>query len=288
MTETENRRETSETVKYGEGGIVDNVLLTETVSGNKLVKINVRSERVPELGDKFASRHGQKGVISLIVPGEDMPFTCNGITPDIILNPHAIPSRMTLGQLLEIIASKVSALSGCCMDGTAFSACDEKSIREALKSLGFRDDGKELMHNGITGKPFEARILIGNCYYQKLHHMVANKIQSRARGPVTLLTKQPTAGRAKQGGLRLGEMEKDCIIAHGAALLLKERFSSDKYRIPVCSRCGLVAIEDRVKGKRFCPLCKKAKINDVDISYAFKLMLDELKCMGIYPKIVAE
>ena len=134
----------------------------------------------------------------------------------------------------------------------------------------------------------EARILIGPCYYQKLHHMVANKIQSRARGPVTLLTKQPTAGRAKQGGLRLGEMEKDCLIAHGAALLLKERFSSDKYKIPICDKCGLVAVEDFTKGKKYCPVCKKTKIIDVEMSYAFKLMLDELKCMGIYPRVRAE
>jgi DNA-directed RNA polymerase subunit B' len=118
--------------------------------------------------------------------------------------------------------------------------------------------------------------------------MVANKIHARARGPVTLLTKQPTAGRSKQGGLRLGEMEKDCLIAHGAALLLKERFGSDKHKIPICQKCGLVAIDDKIKGKRYCPLCAKSNIIDVEISYAFKLMLDELKCMGIYPKIIAE
>lgn len=285
MSETENRRETSEIIRHGEEGIIDNVFLTETSAGNRLVKINVRSDRTPELGDKFASRHGQKGVVSIIVPEQDMPFTSTGIIPDIIINPHAIPSRMTIGQLLEVLASKVSALSGMPEDGSVFSSVTEDALRESLNKYGFRDDGKEAMYDGITGKKYEALIMIGNCYYQKLHHMVANKIQSRARGPVTLLTKQPTAGRAKQGGLRLGEMEKDCLIAHGAALLLKERFSSDKYSIPVCDECGLVAIEDRVKGKKYCPICKKSKIIDVDISYAFKLMLDELKCLGIYPKI---
>ncbi len=288
MTETENRRETSEIIRHGEEGVVNNVVVTETISGNKLVKISVRSDRTPELGDKFASRHGQKGVVALIVPEEDMPFTSEGITPDIILNPHAIPSRMTIGQLLEIIGAKASALSGDRIDGSAFAKTYEKDLREMLKNMGFRDDGKECMYDGITGKRYDARILIGPCYYQKLHHMVANKIQARARGPVTLLTKQPTAGRVKQGGLRLGEMEKDCLIAHGTSLLLKERFSSDKYRVPICQKCGMVAIDDKVKGRKHCPLCKKSKIIDVDISYAFKLMLDELKCMGIYPKINVE
>ena len=288
MVETENRRETSETIRHGEEGIIDNVIITETISGNRLVKINVRSDRIPELGDKFASRHGQKGVMGLIVPEEDMPFTADGVTPDIIINPHAIPSRMTLGQLLEIIAAKASALSGKEIDCSVFNEISEDVIRDSLTKLGFRDDGKEAMYDGTTGRTLEARILIGPCYYQKLHHMVANKIQSRARGPVTLLTKQPTAGRAKQGGLRLGEMEKDCLIAHGAALLLKERFSSDKYKIPICDKCGLVAIEDFTKGKKYCPVCKKTKIIDVEMSYAFKVMLDELKCMGIYPKVRVE
>ncbi|HLC67256.1 MAG TPA: DNA-directed RNA polymerase subunit B [archaeon] len=288
MVETENRRETSETIRHGEEGIIDNVILTETISGNKLVKINVRSDRIPELGDKFTSRHGQKGVCSIIVPEEDMPFTADGITPDIIVNPHGIPSRMTLGQLLEIIASKYAALSGKAVDCSAFNEIREDTVRDALKKMGFRDDGKEAMYDGRTGKRLEATILMGPIYYQKLHHMVANKIQSRARGPVTLLTKQPTAGRAKQGGLRLGEMEKDCLIAHGAALLLKERFSSDRYKVPICDKCGLVAIEDYVKGKKYCPVCKKSKIVEADMAYAFKLMMDELKCMGIYPKVNVE
>jgi DNA-directed RNA polymerase subunit B len=288
MVETENRRETSETIRHGEEGVVDNVVVTETASGNKLIKITVRSERVPEPGDKFTSRHGQKGVIALVVPEEDMPFTANGVTPDIILNPHAIPSRMTIGQLLEVVAAKVAAMEGLSVDGSAFNEVTEESLRDALKNAGFRDDGKETMYNGTTGKMMEAQILVGPCYYQKLHHMVANKLQVRSRGPVTLLTKQPTAGRSKQGGLRLGEMEKDCLIAHGASLLLKERFNSDKYRIPICGHCGLIAIEDFVKGKKYCPVCKKSKILDVDMSYAFKLMLDELKCMGIVTKINVE
>jgi DNA-directed RNA polymerase subunit B' len=216
-----------------------------------------------------------------------MPFTADGIIPDVIVNPHAIPSRMTIGQLLEIIAGKVGALTGQKIDATPFvTEHSETSLRNNLEKLGFKNDGKETMYNGMTGETFEGQILIGPCYFQKLHHMVANKIHARARGPVTLLTKQPTAGRSKQGGLRLGEMEKDCLIAHGAALLLKERFSSDKSKIPICIKCGLPAIDDKIRGKMYCPVCKKADIRFVEIAYAFKLMLDELKCLGIYPKIM--
>ena len=288
MVETENKRETSETIRHGEEGIIDSVLVSETISGDKLVKINVRSRRIPELGDKFASRHGQKGVIALIVPEQDMPFTKDGITPDIILNPHAIPSRMTMGQLLEIVAAKLSALTGNQIDGSIFNDVSEEYLRKSLTEIGHNDDAKEIMYDGLTGKRYESKILIGSCYYQKLHHMVANKLQARARGPVTLLTKQPTAGRIKQGGLRIGEMEKDCIIAHGASLVLKERFSSDEYKIPICLKCGLVAIDDISKGRKYCTICKKSSITNVSMSYAFKLMLDELKCLGIYPKIVLE
>ncbi|MBI5332561.1 MAG: DNA-directed RNA polymerase subunit B'' [Candidatus Aenigmarchaeota archaeon] len=286
MVGIENRRETSETVRYGEEGIVDNVLVTETISGDKIVKIVVRSERNPEIGDKFASRHGQKGIVGLIIPESDMPFTKDGIIPDVIVNTHAIPSRMTIGQMLEIITGKLGAILGSKMDGSAFVTMNtEEKVRKALAENGFRDDGKETLYDGVTGRALTGKILIGPCYFQKLHHMVANKIHSRARGPVTLLTKQPTAGRSKQGGLRLGEMEKDCLIAHGAALLLKERFSSDLAKIPICADCGLVAVEDRIKNKVFCPLCNKNKTDVVEMSYTFKLMLDELKCMGIFPKV---
>jgi DNA-directed RNA polymerase subunit B len=289
MVGVESRRDTSEQVRYGEEGIVDNILLTETTTGDKLVKVVVRSERIPELGDKFASRHGQKGVAGIIVPEEDMPFTADGIVPDVIVNPHAIPSRMTIGQLLEMICGKAGALLGKRVDATPFISGDvEESLRKALKSAGFSDDGKEVMYDGVTGKQFEGQILIGPCYFQKLHHMVANKIHARGRGPVTLLTKQPTAGRSKQGGLRLGEMEKDCLIAHGASLLLKERFGSDRFRIPVCSACGIVAVDDKLKGKIWCPFCKKSGIVYVEMAFAFKLMLDELKAIGMYPKILAE
>lgn len=286
ITGIENIRETSVRLRHGDSGIVDRVFLTETTDGTKLVKVVIRDLKIPEIGDKFASRHGQKGVIGLITPQEDMPFTEEGIVPDIIFNPHGIPSRMTVGQLLEPLAAKVAALSGETAYSPPFSPTPEKEIREELKSYGFRNDGKEVLFDGRNGKRFEAEIFIGPCFYQRLDHLVSNKIHARSRGPVTLLTKQPTEGRSKEGGLRLGEMEKDVLISHGAALVLKERFDSDKTVIPICSECGLVAIFNRINNKKYCPVCGESKIIDVEMSYAFKLMLDELKSMLIYPKIV--
>ncbi len=285
MSGIANMRENSIAVRHGEGGVVDRVFLTETGNGVKLSKVSVRDLRIPELGDKFASRHGQKSVIGLITSEEDMPFTSSGLIPDIIVNPHSIPSRQTVGQLLEILAGKTSALNARKVDGSAFTGSNEKDIRELLRSLGFRNDGKEVMYNGITGEKFEFEIFTGMVYYQKLDHMVANKIQARSRGPVTLLTRQPTEGKAKEGGLRLGEMEKDCLIAHGAVLTLKERFDSDRITIPICKSCGLVAVWDRQKDKYVCPSCKDSNIADTEMSYAFKLLLDELKAMLIYPKL---
>lgn len=281
------RRESSVSLKHGEQGTVDFVLITENEEGNKLLQVRIRDQRVPEIGDKFTSRHGQKGVIGLIVPNSDMPFTASGIVPDLIFSPHGVPSRMTIAHLLELIAGKTAALSGRYVDGTTFSSENEADIRKELLSFGFRDNGTETMYNGETGERFEAKIFVGNMYYLKLKHMVANKIHSRARGPIQLLTRQPTEGRAKEGGLRLGEMEKDTFVAHGASLLLKERFDSDKTVVPVCESCGIIAIYDVYKDKKYCPVCgDNVDINNIEISYAFKLMLDELKSLGVYPKMV--
>ncbi len=288
ISDIENRRETSVSIRHGEKGVVDRVIITETLDGNQLIKVVVRDERIPELGDKFASRHGQKGVISLVVPQEDMPFTADGVIPDIIFNPHAIPSRMTIGHLLEILAGKFGACAGKKIDASAFTHMKESEIRKMMTKLGFRDDGKQVLYDGRTGKMYEVLIFTGITYYMKLDHMVANKIHARSRGPVTLLTKQPTEGRSKRGGLRIGEMEQQCLVGHGAALTLKERFDSDTTRIPICTNCGLVAIHDVIKNKSYCPVCKDSEVVWVNISYAFKLMTDELKSMCIYPKMNPE
>ncbi|MFT4297668.1 MAG: DNA-directed RNA polymerase subunit B [Candidatus Woesearchaeota archaeon] len=283
------RRESSVTMKHGEHGVVDFVLLTENNEGNKQVQVRLRQKKIPEIGDKFTSRYGQKGVIGLIVPNEDMPFTASGVTPDLIFSTHGIPSRMTVAHLLENIAAKTGALSGRYIDGTVFDGEKEFDLRKELLRMGFREDGTETMYNGITGESFDVKIFVGNQYYMKLKHMVSNKMHSRARGPIQLLTRQPTEGRAKEGGLRLGEMEKDTFVAHGTSLLLKERFDSDRAVVPICEQSGLIAIHDTFRNRKYSPIAGEGTdISDIEMSYAFKLFLDELKSLGVYPKIVLE
>jgi DNA-directed RNA polymerase subunit B len=281
------RRESSVSVKHGEKGIVDFVLITENSEGNKLVQVRLRDQRTPEVGDKFTSRHGQKGVVGLIVPEGNLPFSASGTRPDLIFSPHGVPSRMTISHLIELVGGKVGALNSRYINGTTFDAEPEEKIRKELLSLGFRENGTETMYDGETGEAYQAKIYIGNMYYLKLKHMVANKIHSRARGPIQLLTRQPTEGRAKEGGLRLGEMEKDTFVAHGASLLLKERFDSDKTKVPVCNSCGLIAVRDEFKNRSYCPICgDNAEISFIEVSYAFKLILDEFKSLCIYPKLL--
>jgi len=282
------RRETSVNMRHGERGIVDTIIITETIDGNKLVKIKVRDLRIPELGDKFASRHGQKGVIGLIQPQEDMPFTEAGLTPDLVINPHAFPSRMTLAQMFEGIAAKIASTKAQVKDATAFETENISDLQQELLDCGFEYSGRHTVYDGITGEMFPVGIFIGVVYYQKLHHLVADKIHARARGPVQILTRQPTEGRAREGGLRFGEMERDCLVGHGAALLLKERLleESDKTTILVCEQCGFLAVLDRNKDKFYCPVCgDKVTISPVACSYAFKLLLQEMMSLGLAPRL---
>ncbi len=282
----ERRRDASVTANETESGWIDGVVLTETDEGNTMVKIKTRSPRIPEIGDKLASRYGQKGVIGMTVRHEDMPFTNEGIVPDLIMNPHAIPSRTTVGHLIEMLGGTAGCLAGRFIDGTAFENEKEVDLRTVLEKFGFKNNGKQILYDGKTGEKIEAEIFIGVIYYQRLHHMVANKIHTRAKGPVQMLTRQPTEGRSKHGGLRFGEMERDCLIGHGASAVLKDRLldESDKVKIPVCSKCGVMAVHDYERNKFTCPVCGDSQVYEIEIAYAFKLLISELLGMGIITK----
>ena len=287
---SKRKQDISEAMRPNENGVIESVMLTTDRQGFKLAKVKTRSIRIPQIGDKFASRHGQKGTIGMTYSQEDLPFTLEGITPDIIVNPHAIPSRMTIGHLIECLGSKVSALRGFESDATPFTDVTVDSISEDLHKLGYQKYGNEAVFNGFTGRKIDMMIFFGPTYYQRLKHMVEDKIFSRARGPLQILTRQPTEGRARNGGLRFGEMERDCMISHGAALFLKERLVdvSDKYRIHVCKNCGLIAQSDLNSQKFMCRLCNAtdSDIAQVYIPYACKLLFQELLAMHITPRII--
>jgi DNA-directed RNA polymerase III subunit RPC2 len=249
------------------------------------VKLITRQTRRPELGDKFSSRHGQKGVVGLIVPQQDMPFSETGWCPDLIMNPHGFPSRMTVGKMLELLAGKGGVLEGQQAYGTVFGGTKRDDVCKQLIKHGFNPSGKDLLYSGVTGEALECYIFSGPIYYQKLKHMVMDKIHARSTGPRQGLTRQPTEGRARDGGLRLGEMERDCLVAYGASNLLLERLmlSSDVFSAPVCQNCGLIGQSS------WCTACKSGQgMVTLRLPYACKLLFQELLGMNVCPRLKVE
>ncbi|QHS76302.1 DNA-directed RNA polymerase III core subunit RET1 [Saccharomyces paradoxus] len=264
---------------------IDQVMMSVSDNDQALIKVLLRQNRRPELGDKFSSRHGQKGVCGIIVKQEDMPFNDQGIVPDIIMNPHGFPSRMTVGKMIELISGKAGVLNGTLEYGTCFGGSKLEEMSKILVDQGFNYSGKDMLYSGITGECLQAYIFFGPIYYQKLKHMVLDKMHARARGPRAVLTRQPTEGRSRDGGLRLGEMERDCVIAYGASQLLLERLmiSSDAFEVDVCDKCGLMGYSG------WCTTCKSAEnIIKMTIPYAAKLLFQELLSMNIAPRLRLE
>ena len=280
----QTKKENSSAIKQEETGIVDAVFMTHDREGNRIIQVRTRELRIPEIGDKFSVPHGQKGIVGMIASEQDVPFTVGGIKPDILFNPHGVPSRMTVGYLMDILGGKVAALSGRIIDASAFSGETVDSLENNLKKLGFREDGKEIMYNGITGQKMPVKIFIGNMFYMKLKYMVADKMHARASGKIALLTRQPIEGRGRGGALRLGEMEQQALVGHGASLLLKERYDSDKVVVNICSKCGALVIDDQIHNKRVCSLCHSNQVEPVEVSYAFKLLIEELQGLHLLTK----
>mgnify|MGYP006082183855 CR=1 FL=1 len=284
-------KDSSTMLRQNEDGWIDNVEININGEGNKCGKVKVRSVRVPTIGDKFSSRHGQKGTVGMIINQEDMPFSKDGITPDIIINPHAIPSRMTIAQLVECILGKLSCKIGGYGDGTPFNDLDINSIERHLTNNGIEKSGNEILYSGINGDQLDVSIFMGPTYYQRLKHMVEDKIHSRAKGPRVLLTRQPPEGRSRDGGLRFGEMERDCMIAHGTMQFLKERTMdvSDNYRTFICNKCNLISPVNYNDNISKCIKCHNyIDFSEVRIPYACKLIFQELESMSLYPRINVE
>ena len=307
----ENRNDPTKTVKYEDQSktyrtteecYIDKNYTGRNGDGYNFAKVRVRALRKPVLGDKFSSRAGQKGTCGLIIPECDMPFTKDGLRPDIILNPHAIPSRMTIAQLKETILGKVLLELGMFGDGTSFGDLDVKTICNELQRIGYESYGNEVMYNGFTGEQIETSIFIGPVYYQRLKHMVNDKQHSRSIGPMVNLTRQPAEGRSRDGGFRIGEMERDVMIAHGMSKFCRERLYdvSDKYSTHVCGKCGMIACynDESMKQTKFaksdmsihlCRTCgNMTDFAKVEIPYAYKLLAQELQTINIVPRIITE
>ncbi|KAI7252430.1 DNA-directed RNA polymerase III subunit [Hortaea werneckii] len=264
--------------KLPDPAYADKVCITTNEGNNTIMKIQTRQTRRPEIGDKFSSRHGQKGVCGLLAEQADMPFSDKGVTPDIIMNPHGFPSRMTVGKMLELVSGKAGVLEGKQEYGTPFGGSKVEDMGNALVRNGFSYTGKDFVTSGITGESLPAYVFFGPIYYQKLKHMVADKMHARSTGPRAILTRQPTEGRSRQGGLRLGEMERDCLIAYGASQLLLERLmlSSDAHEVDVCETCGMMGYNN------WCQSCQSSRgVVKMTMPYAAKLLIQELMSMNV-------
>jgi DNA-directed RNA polymerase II subunit RPB2 len=283
-------RDVSKTPRNNESGYVDRVYKNRNGEGYNFAKIRFRQDRIPEIGDKFSSRHGQKGTTGMILNPEDMPQTASGIVPDLIINPHAIPSRMTIAQLMETLLSKLGCCMGALGDGTPFNASTVDEMAAILRDrYGMEPYGNEIMYNGQTGRMMDTAIFIGPCYYQRLRHCSADKLHSRASGPLVMLTRQPAEGRAREGGLRFGEMERDSVIGHGMAEFTKERLMecSDAFLCYSCRECGLLAVVNEKEGVWFCKGCSNTtNFAHIQIPYATKLLMQELETMNIGSRLI--
>jgi len=298
----ENKNDHTKVIKFqdesrmyrtNEETYVDEVETGKNGEGYKFAKVRLRSLRRPVIGDKFSSRSGQKGTIGNIIPEEDMPFTQNGLRPDIILNPHAIPSRMTIAQLKETLLGKVLLHLGLFGDGTSFGDLSIDVIQKELIKFGYECNGNEIMYDGLTGQQLECSIFIGPVFYQRLKHMVIDKQHSRSIGPMVNLTRQPAEGRSRDGGLRFGEMERDCMISHGASAFTKGRLydASDKFSVYVCKNtektCGMIASYNEKLNIHVCKSCgNRTSFSYVEIPYSCKLLIHELLCMNIAPRLM--
>ena len=286
-------RDVSRTPRNNESGFVDKIFKNRNGEGYSFVKIRMRELRTPEIGDKFSSRHGQKGTCGMLLEPEDMPQTASGIVPDIIINPHAIPSRMTIAQLMETLLGKIGCHTGCLGDGTPFNRkMTLDGLAKVLRDdLGLEPYGNEILYNGHTGRQMDTNIFMGPCFYQRLRHCSADKLHSRACGPLVMLTRQPAEGRAREGGLRFGEMERDCVAAHGIMEFTKERFMecSDGFNCYTCRKCGLLAIANPDANIWLCKGCQNTtEFASIQIPYAYKLLVQELETMNIGSRIFTQ